>query len=150
MTTAVESAPPTSRVRPPVWRRVLAPGAIGVGVVAWTAALRLRDPHVAGSWGSCPFLVVTGLPCPVCGGLRSVSSLTQGDLGAAVGSNLLVVLALPVALAWWLRWVRRAVAGSPGPAAMPVPSPRVVWAGFVVVVAFGVLRWLPAASWLAP
>jgi hypothetical protein len=138
-------------VRSTAWRRVLAPVVLGAGVVAWTLALRLRDPHVAGSWASCPFLALTGLPCPVCGGLRAVNSLTNGDLGSALGSNLLVVVALPAAVVWWALWVRRATTGpGPGLSAMPVPSPRTVWLGLAVVVAFGALRWLPAAAWLAP
>ena len=31
----------------------------------------------------CPFLVVTGHPCPFCGGTRSFASMWHGDLGRA-------------------------------------------------------------------
>src|ERR1700730_5790671 len=31
----------------------------------------------------CPFLLVTGHPCPFCGGTRSFSSMWHGDLGRA-------------------------------------------------------------------
>lgn len=123
-------------------------------VLGWAAALRLRDPHVAGSWGTCPFLAVTGLPCPVCGGLRAVNSLTHGDVVAAASSNLLVVAVLPVALVWWGLWLRRCrtAAGTPRTAltVLPVPALRTVVAGTVLLVGFTVLRWLPPGAWLAP
>ena len=135
-------------------RRLLAPAATATVVLGWTAALRLRDPHVAGSWGSCPFLALTGLPCPVCGGLRAVNSLTHGDVVAALSSNLLVVALVPVALVWWGLWLRRclAAAGTPRTAltVLPVPSRRTVLVATAVVAAFTVLRWLPAGAWLYP
>ncbi len=142
----------------PGWRRVGEPAAVAGAGLAWAGALRLRDPHVAGSWGTCPFLALTGLPCPVCGGLRAVNDLTRGDVVAAAGSNLVVVLGLAVAVGWWLAWLRRSVRApgapgtpsGPGLAALPVPAPRVAWAAFAAVLVFGALRWLPSAAWLAP
>ena len=47
-----------------------------------------------------------GVYCPGCGGLRAVNDLTNGDLGAAASSNLLLVVLLPVAVLWLLRWSR--------------------------------------------
>ena len=44
-------------------------GAVGLGAVT---LLHLHDPHSSGAYGFCPFLLVTGLPCPGCGGLRAV------------------------------------------------------------------------------
>lgn len=32
----------------------------------------------------CPFLTLTGHPCPLCGGTRSYASMWQGDVAAAV------------------------------------------------------------------
>jgi hypothetical protein len=133
-------------------RRLLAPLGLAGVVVAATIALRVRDPH-AGGWGTCPFLLLTGLPCPVCGGLRAVNDLTHGDVVGALSSNLVVVAMLPVAALWWIRWARRCVDAPEGTAAaavLPAPSPTVTWVTFVLVVGFGVLRWLPAAAWLAP
>jgi hypothetical protein len=74
-----------------------------------TLALHLRDPHQHGSWGLCPFNAATGLYCPGCGGLRAVNDLTHGHVGAALSSNVVVTVLIPVAtvlLAVWAvdRW----------------------------------------------
>ena len=42
--------------------------------------LHLRDPHEQGSYGFCPFLALTGHPCPGLRGLRAVNDLTHGDV----------------------------------------------------------------------
>lgn len=145
MTTAPALAPGRTgrwaRVRPPV---LLAGALLGASVL-----LHLRDPHRPGSWGFCPWLVLTGTYCPGCGGLRAVNDLTRGDLRAAASSNLLFVGALPLLAFLWGRWLldgwrgvqrtvstRRALTGA---------------AGFLLVaLAFTVLRNLPAGAWLAP
>ncbi len=135
------------RLRSPL----LTAGATGVLALA----LHVRDPHSSGSWGVCPWLLLTGTACPGCGSLRAVHDLTDGDLAAAASSNLLLVLALPVVFLLWVRWTGRAWSG-PGtaPSQALAVSPRrtqVLVALFAVVaVAFGVLRNLPAGSWLAP
>ena len=53
-----------------------------------------------------------GFYCPGCGGLRAVHDLTHGDVGAALSSNILVTLLIPVvsSAAVWLadRWRGRA------------------------------------------
>ena len=123
------------------------------GVLAF--ALHVRDPHTSGSWGVCPWLLLTGTSCPGCGSLRAVHDLTDGDVAAAASSNLLLVLALPVVVLLWLRWTHRAWSGpDPAPSQAVAASPRraqVLVALFAVVaVMFGVLRNLPAGSWLAP
>ena len=140
-----------TRLRSPL----LAAGAAG----ALALALHVRDPHASGSWGVCPWLLLTGTSCPGCGSLRAVHDLTDGDVVAAASSNLLLVLALPVLALLWVRWTRRAWSG-PGTSTEPSPSPAVavsphraqvlVGAFAVVAVVFGVLRNLPVGSWLAP
>ena len=50
------------------------------GVLAASVLLHLRDPHRSGSWGYCPWLMLTGTYCPGCGGLRAVNDLAHGDV----------------------------------------------------------------------
>lgn len=137
---------------PPRRTRLTGPLATGAVVGGLTLALHLRDPHVAGSWGVCPWLLLTGHYCPGCGGLRAVNDLTHGDLLGAASSNLLVVALVPVALVWWLRWTGRAWRGDE-------PAPRLTAAGrsrwpvvaaVVVMLVFTVLRNTATGSWLAP
>ena len=124
-----------------------APLVTGGVVVLATVLLAVRDPHVPHSYGGCPLYVLTGLWCPACGGLRATHDLAQGDLAGAWSMNPLWVLAVPVVLVLWGRWVSRAARGRrAGPA--PVWG---AWVLLVAVVGFGVLRNVPAfAPWLAP
>jgi hypothetical protein len=117
-------------------------------VTAATLALHVRDPHVSHSWGVCPLYALTGVYCPGCGGLRAVNDLTNGHLGSAASSNLLLVLAIPVALVVFARWSYAAWTGR-DIAVLP-PMPGAVRIGLVVLVlAFTIARNLPG-SWLAP
>jgi hypothetical protein len=129
------------------WPRVKAPVLLAAAVLLASVALHLRDPHHSGSWGFCPWLVLTGTQCPGCGGLRAVNDLTNGDFAAAASSNLLVVSAIPVALVLWARWLRNSWRG----VTRHVSTRRaLVWCGLLVVLAIGfaVLRNLPVGSWL--
>jgi len=131
------------------WDRVKGPTVLAGAVLVASVLLHLRDPHRGGSWGYCPWLLVTGTYCPGCGGLRAVNDLTDGDVGAAASSNLLFVASLPVLVAWWGhtlvdRW--RGVA-------RPASTRRHVvlaLAFAAVAVAFMVLRNTGAGAWLAP
>lgn len=131
-------------------RRLASPLAAGGLVLAATAALAVRDPHQQGSWGVCPTALL-GFDCPLCGSLRAVHDLTAGDLAAAASSNLLLVVALPVVVALW---VRRVVKLSRGPVP-PVDLARVPraawWTLGLVVLVFTLLRntGVPPGPWLA-
>jgi hypothetical protein len=117
---------------------------------AATTALHFRDPHQSGSWGYCPFLLVTGHPCPGCGGLRAVNDLTHFDLVGAASSNLLFVASIPL-IAWvWLRWIRRAWDGPAWSGTSNGVSTRTIWIWTGLVFGFWILRNLPFAAWLAP
>src|SRR4051812_42007610 len=97
--TALEAPPRTRR------ERMTAPVLVGALAVAGTWALHVRDPHASGSWGYCPWKLLTGMDCPGCGTLRAVNDLTNGDLIGAASSNLLFVAAVPVVVVLWLAWV---------------------------------------------
>ena len=138
------------RVESPSRSRRLWPPVLLAGVVvSLSVALHLRDPHESGSWGYCPWLLVTGTYCPGCGGLRAVNDLTRGDVMAAASSNLLFVSSIPL-MAWlWLRSVGQRWRG----VREPLPGRLIGVAGAVavfLVLAFWVVRNLPAAAWLAP
>lgn len=121
------------------------PLVVAGGVLAATVALRLRDPHVEGSWGLCPWKLLTGWDCPGCGGLRAVNDLSHGDVGAAASSNFAFVAMVPVLAVAWLLWLRRTTTGR---RARPVPG--WVWTtGLVALGVFTVLRNTPAGAWLA-
>lgn len=133
--------------RPDRWRRLQPPVLLAGAVLLVSLALHLRDPHRAGSWGFCPWLVLTGTQCPGCGGLRAINDLTNGNLAAAASSNLLVVCAIPVAVALWWRWLMDCWRG----VTRPVSTRRaLLWAAALVAVAvgFAVVRNLPFGSWL--
>lgn len=131
------------------WRRIQAPTLLAVGVLAASVALHVRDPHQSGSWGFCPWLMLTGTNCPGCGGLRAVNDLTRGDVGAAASSNLLLVGAIPLVGFLWSRWlldrwnnVQRQVS-----------SRRALTLAAVfllVALAFAVVRNTGWGAWLAP
>ena len=59
---------------------------IFAGIFCWYAYTRVYW-FVAGLHASlppCPFLYLTGQPCPFCGGTRSFASIWQGDLRRAL------------------------------------------------------------------
>ncbi len=131
------------------WRRVQGPTLVAGAVLGASVLLHLRDPHEGGSWGYCPWLLLTGTSCPGCGGLRAVNDLTRGDLAAAASSNLLFVGAVPLLGFFWVRWftdrwnrVRRQVSS----------RRALVYAGMflTVALAFAVARNTPWGAWLAP
>ncbi len=121
-------------------------GGIGLAVAS---VLHLRDPHADGSYGFCPFLTLTGLPCPGCGGLRAMNDLTRGDLVAAISSNALAVGLVVALVGLWAVWFTRRLRGQPHAQLLTVGTPTVL-AGVAVITVFGVLRNTPWGAWLAP
>jgi hypothetical protein len=93
----------------------------------------------------CPLHATTGLWCPLCGSLRGVELLSHGDVLAALGSNLLLLVTLPL-----LTWGAVGLAGG-GEMRGPWTVPRNVWIGLAVfALAYTVLRNLPVGAALAP
>lgn len=124
------------------------PALVGVAGLAAATLLHLRDPHTDGSYGFCPFLELTGRPCPGCGGLRAVNDLSRGDLTAAISSNLLAVVLTATLAVAWVAWAVRRARGVDG--RMIVLGNRALAIVLVGVVVFGVLRNTPWGAWLAP
>lgn len=76
---------------------------IGLGTTAWLGYTYLY-PSLAiahTTLPTCPFLLLTGHPCPFCGGTRSFSAMWRGDLLHAARlypfGPLLFLFAFPVA-----------------------------------------------------
>lgn len=68
-------------------------------LIAGVVALHWRDPHQSGSWGWCWWRVLTGVPCPGCGGLRAVADLTGGRFTDAWAHHAYLVASLVTAFA---------------------------------------------------
>lgn len=78
----------------------------------------------------CPLHTLSGLHCPGCGMTRATHAMLHGDPLAAFRFNPLVMLLLPTGLAAWaLRWKIGA---------------KTAWALAAAVLAFGILRNIPA------
>ena len=131
------------------WQRIRVPVLVAGGILGVSVLLHLRDPHQAGSWGYCPWLLLTGTYCPACGSLRAVNDLTRGDVVAAASSNLVLVGSVPVFAVWWLRSL---VDGWRGTERRRPPrgQPVLVALAAAVALVFAVLRNTPAGAWLAP
>lgn len=130
-------------------RRVTPPLVLAGSVLLVSVALHLRDPHESGSWGFCPWYLMSGSFCPGCGGLRAVNDLTHGDVAAAASSNLLFLSSIPVFAVMWVRSLRQRWTGvrRPWPAGVVAVNAALA---LLALFAFWVVRNLPFAGWLAP
>lgn len=125
------------------WRK---PVFVGTAVAGATAVISVLDP-VSHHVPLCALLAFTGFDCPACGGLRSVFSLSHGDVAAAASHNLLFTVAVPFLVVGWALWMFRAFTR---PDRAMLPRPR--WMGvaaLAVMAVFMVARNLPALAWLA-
>lgn len=135
--------------RPNLVARVWQPVLVGVLGLAAVAAVGLRDPHVPGSWGTCPFLQLTGFYCPGCGGLRGVHDLVHLRPLEALHSNALGMILVVGGGLCWLIWLIARVRGRPAQLERFV-TPAVAWSLLGFLIVFSVLRNTPWGTWLAP
>lgn len=139
----VSSQPHTRR---PVPRStIVLLGTAGLGALL---LLRFRDPHAGGSYGFCPFHELTGLWCPLCGGLRATHDLTTLHVGDALSSNVLAVLIVLLGGGYYLYWAARRWTGRP--VRTFVLGARGGLLVMAVAMAFTVARNLPVGGVLAP
>jgi hypothetical protein len=96
------------------------------------AGLYFVNPGACALLPPCFFHALTGLHCPGCGSTRALHQLAHGHLLAALRLNPLTIGALP--LIGYLLTRRSA----------PPVKPVWIWVLLGVVIAFGVLRNLPA------
>lgn len=129
------------------WARTRLPLLLGGAAAVAVALVAVRSPYEPLSYGICPSVLLLGVWCPGCGGLRATHDLAHLDLVGAWQANPLWVLVVPLLLAAWVRWLVLAARGRPVPAA-PGWLP---WVLLAVVVGFAVLRNVPAlVPYLAP
>lgn len=128
-------------------QRVRGPVLTAVGGAGALVLLHFYDPHRSGSYGFCPFLTVTGRPCPLCGGLRAMNDLTRGDFVAALTSNAAAVFILVAGAALIVRWFVRRSGGAADAVLLTTPRvPTTIFA--VLMIAFTIYRWTPWGHWL--
>jgi Protein of unknown function (DUF2752) len=82
----------------------------------------------------CPFKLLTGWNCPLCGGLRMAHDLLHGDLAASINDNVFALVGIPLLVGWMLMRRRR------GHSVLPVPAVVTIT---VLMIAWAVLRNLP-------
>lgn len=129
-------------------RRTAGPAVVLSGGLLAAGYLATVSPYSPGHYPTCPTLTLLGLFCPGCGALRAMHDVTTFDLVGAWGMNPFVVLMLPVLAGLWLAWAHRSWTGRPRRWLAP---PWVLWGFLVTVLAYWVLRNVPAlAPWLAP
>lgn len=135
-------------------RQVAAPVVAGLAVAACAAVVGKSASTAAASLyflaPPCLLHTLTGLYCPGCGTTRAFCLLARGEVVAALGSNPLLVVLLPILAVllvyrrtsgvWRVRLERL------------ILSPVAGWGLVVLTVLFAVTRNLPfrACRWLAP
>jgi hypothetical protein len=105
-------------------------GALGSGTLLAGALgyVGLVDPHRPGSiFPVCPFRLLTGWDCPLCGGLRMTHDVLHGDLAAAITDNVFLLVAIPMLACWILIRRRRGKAPLPMPAVLTVMIATLAW-----------------------
>ena len=118
-------------------RVVLGSGVLLAGALGY---IGLVDPHKPDSvFPVCPFRLLTGWNCPLCGSLRMTHDVLHGALTAAVNDNVLVLVGIPVMAGWVLLRRRLGKSLLTMPAAVIVLITMMVWAvvrnlpGFLLV-----------------
>jgi hypothetical protein len=128
-------------------RALRAPLASAGAALAAATYVGLVDPNQSGHYPTCPFLAITGYYCPGCGSLRAVHALAHGDVGAAVGLNVLTVVGLVVVAGFWGLWVVRSWRGQPRTRVAPAWT---LYLALGAVVVFWIVRNLTIGEALAP
>jgi len=126
----------------PLMRRLAAPIGVAVIAVAGCAYLALVDPNEAGHYPVCPSRAIFGVDCPGCGGMRGMHSLLHGDIAGALNHNVLLLIVVPLAVVFWVRWLISAVQGRyPSVTSRQFQfRNRTLIISLVVILAFGVVR----------
>ncbi len=130
----------------PVDRLAVTLGAVAVG---GSALLLAMPPGQGALYPPCPFLAVTGMDCPFCGGLRGTNALIHGDLAASLDHNILVPFLAVGFLAAGLWWSYRRLTTGPVVISWSARTQRwVLGSATVALGVFWVVRNLPYLPYL--
>ena len=122
------------------------PASLALGALCACALIALVDPD-EGRYPTCPTQAILGIDCPACGTLRGLHALSRGQVGRALDHNVLLLVAVPIGMITWWRWVRGALGWPVRPLVLPgwaIPATAVVAATFAVLrnLDIGGLSWL--------
>lgn len=129
-------------------RALLGPLGWATAGVAGLSLLRLVDVTAMPIGLPCPFLAITGLWCPFCGGTRAIDALASGEVVMALGMNALVVLLVPFVAVEWGRWTLGRARGRP--TSFMNYSSRVIAVAAGLAVLYAVVRNIPGMEALTP
>ena len=123
-------------------RRMLPVVATGIAAIVGSLYLRAVDPNVPGHYPGCPSQMLLGVDCPGCGGMRGTYDLLHGDIAGMLDDNILLVVAVPLAIVAFAVWAFRSWTGrrpqvSP---AQQAQRSRMMLGALIVVLVFGVVR----------
>lgn len=139
---APPSAAPPGFVTGRAWTAPVTTAAVAL---AGTGVLAVGDPNTT-HIPLCPLKALTGIDCPLCGGLRAVHALTRLDVVTALDHNLLFTVSVPALVACWAIWLGRSLDQPVAASRHLPPFARPVLVA--VALLFAVARNLPAFAWL--
>jgi hypothetical protein len=119
---------PSPSVRAPHRHRTYLAAGTGMLLAGAIGYVGLVDPHnVKSVYPLCPFKLLTGWNCPLCGGLRMTHDLLHGDLMATINDNVFLLVGIPMLAGWILVRRRSGRSGLPIPAVVTVVLAAIAW-----------------------
>src|SRR5215467_2317795 len=121
--------------------RLIAAGAVAA-MLSGSAFVWYFDPTQVHFFPVCPLYATTGFACPGCGLTRGFHALFHGDIPTALHFNALIPAWVVIFATAFVSLAVYAVRGRGLP--LNRLSPHFLWIFMIVLIAFGVLRNIPA------